>query len=775
MSDDPAPTTVQPPDPEKPPLLRFAERLVEWRVGLATAALLITLALLPLSLRIGVDQSIESFFSPTDPLLTGYLTSREAFGGDEFVLVAFERENVSSPESLEDIREFAKELSKVPGISAASTQDLASTLTASTASVLEVLPSRLLRLQARRAIRERLVSFSEHLLIGSEDDTTAIILRMVPEKDAPVPRRETFNEIRRLAERHDPPAFVAGEPIQVSEMFRYVERDGWVLGIASTTLMVLAILIMFRRLRWVILPILIVQMTLVWTKAILYLAGMQLSMVSSMLTSLLTIIGVATVVHMIVLFRDWRREFEPDKAFCVTFFLVAQPVFWVTVTTVVGFAALLSSDITPIRGFAWMMSIGTSLLLITFPMLLPAGMLIGKPEQPPEFSHLELQIAKVLDRTTDFTNAHPVPTLLVTAAVFVISILGCLKQRVETDFSKNFRPGAEIVQSIRFFESKLGGVGSWEVNFAAPKELTTEFIDKVRQLTEDLRSVATADGTRLTKVLSLTDGLDLIPPIIADDWMVKRQWLNDLQPEYEPSLYNAEQGRMRIVLRAQEQQPAERKLELIDRVRAAARNIFPDSSTTGLYVLLANLISSVLGDQLTSGAFACVGMLACIWLAYRSVRISLISLVPNILPILLVIGLIGWLGIPVNIGVAMVASVSLGLTIDASIMYLTEYLRVRKTGGTHLTAIHETHGGAALAMVLASIALIAGFAVLMASEFIPLAFFGAMVSVAMLGGLVGNLVLLPVMLRWLPQNFMRLAPVETPEEAGVKTPEHVAG
>jgi predicted RND superfamily exporter protein len=111
--------------------------------------------------------------------------------------------------------------------------------------------------------------------------------------------------------------------------------------------------------------------------------------------------------------------------------------------------------------------------------------------------------------------------------------------------------------------------------------------------------------------------------------------------------------------------------------------------------------------------------------------------------------------------VAMVASVSLGLTIDAGILYLTDYLRVRQAGGTHEKAIHETHGGAALAMVLASFALISGFAVLMLSEFIPLAFFGSMVSMAMIGGLLGNLVLLPVMLRWLPCDFMKKAPVET--------------
>jgi len=407
-------------------------------------------------------------------------------------------------------------------------------------------------------------------------------------------------------------------------------------------------------------------------------------------------------------------------------------------------------------------------------MVMPAGVLLGKQEGPTKFSKLEERIAGILDRTTDITNRHPWPTMIVTGIICVLALLGCLRQQIETDFSKNFRPGSEIVQSIQFFESKLGGVGSWEVNFEAPKVLTTEFIDKVRQLTDDLRNVSTPDGTKLTKVVSMTDGLDLIPPIIADDWILKRQWLKDLQPEFEPSLYNSERQRMRIVLRALEQKPAEQKLDLIARVTQTARNVFPESQTTGLYVMLANVISSVLGDQVTSAFWASVGMVACIWLAFHSFRVAMISLLPNVLPILLVCGFVGWMNIPVNIGVAMVASVSLGLTIDAGILYLTDYLRVRKIGESHERAIHETHGGAALAMVLASIALISGFAVLTLSEFIPLAFFGEMVSMAMIGGLLGNLVLLPVMLRWLPENFMHKAPVETVAENTAAEAETVA-
>jgi predicted RND superfamily exporter protein len=730
------------------PIGALADWLIRYRVALLIAAAVISAAAVVPAMKLDLDQSVESFFSPSDPLLKNYLASRRAFGGDEFVLVAYPQEHASHAGPLEELAEFSKQLSAVGGVQPGSTQDLARTMRSANA-VLSLLPP-LPRRAARWAIRERLLEFAKHLLVGENDDVSAVVLRLMPEDGATASRSQTIKDIRALAAAHDPPAYVAGEPVQVQDMFHYVDRDSRVLGLASTALMAMVILIMFRSIRWLVLPLLIVHATLLWTKAILYFSGLQLSMVSSMLTSLLTIIGIATVTHITVLYRDLRATHDRHAAFRRMFIDAAEPVFWVTITTVVGFAALLVSEITPIRSFSWMMSIGTTLLLVTFPMILPAGILLGNFDAEPQVTGMESHVESSLDRLTAVLDRHRIAVLSVTAVISVIAGIGCWMQTVETDFSKNFKSSSPIVQSIRFFETRLGGVGSWEVDFEAPEELTLGYLDKVRKLTSDLRELKLSDGTHLTKVISFTEGLDLIPSMIANDWILKREWLGHMQPEFEQSLYNPGLKRMRIVLRSLEQQPAERKLELIDKVRATAQSAFPGAETTGMYVLLANLITSVLGDQLMSAWVSCAGIILCVWLAFRDWRIALISLAPNVLPILIVVGGIGWAGTPVNIGAAMVASVSLGLTVDASILYLTDYQRARQRGASHDEAVRETHAGAGMALVLASVALMAGFTVLTLSEFIPLVFFGALVSIAMAGGLLGNLVLLPIMLRWLP-------------------------
>ena len=169
---------------------------------------------------------------------------------------------------------------------------------------------------------------------------------------------------------------------------------------------------------------------------------------------------------------------------------------------------------------------------------------------------------------------------------------------------------------------------------------------------------------------------------------------------------------------------------------------------TGLYVLLTFLIESLLRDQVVSFVLAAIGITVMMALAFRNPWIGLVGLVPNLFPIVLVIGAMGWMGLPVNIATAMIASVSLGLTVDSSIHYISGFRRARAAGDDVATALERTHAGVGRAVVLANLALVVGFSVLTLSHFIPLVYFGILVSVAMLGGLAGNLVLLPVLLAW---------------------------
>jgi hypothetical protein len=349
--------------------------------------------------------------------------------------------------------------------------------------------------------------------------------------------------------------------------------------------------------------------------------------------------------------------------------------------------------------------------------------------------------------------------------------------QVETDFSRNFRESSPVLQALRFVESTLGPAGTWDVSFDVPAPLTPLFLDRIDELTAKLRSLA-ENGLPL-EVVSLTDALN-VPPRLGS--AVKRlELIRRRQPDLVNSFHNTRNRRMRIVLRSPEQQTTDLKLEQIRQVRTvvaahfrnleqelnAASTDTPEAqqtrppnwlareSATGLFVLMARIIDSLLADQFRSFLWASLGTMLCTAVAFRSLKIGLISLVPNIFPIAIVTGLLGLLQVPVNIGTAMIASVSMGFT--CSIHYIAVFRKALPEAGL-AAALEKAQAGVGKAVVLAHIALVAGFLVLTASEFIPLVYFGALLSLSMVGGLVSDLVMLPLLLRWTTPDPPAAAP-----------------
>ena len=715
-------------------LIRLTNLLLDYRRWwLALSILLTAAAWFPAS-RLQFEQSIESLYAKDNVRLAAWRESKQTFGGDEFVVIAYTDQDLFVPgedrltdAARERIEALLKQLERVPGLQKDSFQNLAQALQA----------------PIGRSIIRKLM---EGVLVGADGETTAIFCRLEPEGTAKIPRAQTYQLVRDIATAHNPPAAVVGEPVQVHDMFRYVEEDGATLGWASALLLMLVIFILFRSIRWMVLPLIVVQVTLIWTKALLVLSGMQLSMVSSMLNSLVTIIGIATVMHITLRFREHRFTREPVEALRQTMLELTVPIFWTIATTAAGFAAVLTSSIAPVASFGIMMTLATLIVLVTCGLVLPGAILLGESRGIPGRAPAEAQMTRALGHLTVWVEHRPLIVGGVMALFTAICAAGLFRLQVETDFSKNFRANSPIVKSLDLFETRLGGAGTWEVNFPAPHELDAAFLKQVREFAAELRELEDQKSPgRLTKVIAVIDGLDVLG-MLPLRWQISA--LERMQPDFITSLYNPQQGRMRIMLRARERQPSETKLKLIADVEQAAQKRFPEARATGLFVLLTYLIESLMGDQVSSFVIAAVAIVVLMTIAYRSLALGSILLIPNLFPIVLVIGAMGWIGLPINIATAMIASVSMGLTVDSSIHYLAGYIDARRRRGLSFSAaLKETHQGVGLALVFANIALVAGFSVLAMSHFIPLIYFGILVSVAMLGGLLGNLILLPLLLR----------------------------
>jgi uncharacterized protein len=744
-------------------LAALARALVRYRYWLLAAAVVTTALAYVAASRLTLERSIESLYAPDDPHLLDYRESKSLFGGDEFVIVAYQDPDLLSEDHLSSLRSFAEELSKVAGVESKSTQDLAAVLSP------ENIPWLLRPLFQRR--RSELIEFSRGILIGADQKTTGIVLRLLPEDKAPVSREEAIRGIRKIADAHTPPAYVVGEPVLVHDMFEYVDQDGTLLFYVSLALLGLVIFLLFRSVRWVLLSVLVVVVTVIWTKALLVICGLRLSMVSSMLNSLVTIVGIATVMRVMVYYREQRAAHEPFAAFRKTVVELSPAIMWTTATAAAGFVSLLSSRITPVRSFGTMMTLGTVLVLGALATLLPAGILYGRLGADVPTGATERKLVGFLGGMTVWVERRGVWVMGAVVLLSAWSAAGLPRLVLDTDFSHNLRASTPIVKALNFVETHLGGAGTWEVNFPAPKELTPEYLNKVRDLARRLRELPDSEpgSPHLTKVVAITDLLDIVPGQMttADEVQHKLDLIRIVQPEFEPSLYNRDHARMRLVLRAKERQPSETKLKLIEIVGTLANQELPGAKTTGLYVLLTYMIESLLRDQVVSFVLTVVMVLGIMVLAYQSLRIGLASLVPNMFPILLVIGAMGWFDVPVNIGTAMIAAVSMGLTIDASIFYLYGYRRSRQAGLSLEEALRTTHQGFGRALVFGTLALVIGFSVLALSRFIPLVYFGVLVSLAMLGGLIGNLLLLPILLRWVDKD--------SPQPIGLeKVPTHAS-
>jgi predicted RND superfamily exporter protein len=543
---------------------RIIDGLIRYRgLWLALAVVFTGLAIYP-SRQLSFEHSIESLYAPGNPRLVDYVKSKSLFGGDEFVFIAYTDPELLEAAGQERLNRLTGQVRAVPGVVEPSVQSLA--------TVLQIANQPLLQSQ-----RARIMEFARGLLLGDDNKSTAIALRLEDESNASVPRSKSIDELRRIAAECSLPTYIAGEPILVHDMFRYAQDDGQFMGWAASALLILVILFFLRDVRSIVLPFVIVQMTILWTKAGLWASHMPLTMVSSVLGSLITIIGVSTVVYLSLYLQKLREEMDREAAFRRMLQIVGMDIVWVCLATAAGFAAQLTSHLHPVRSFGVTMVMASLLVLVAIFLVLPGGMLIGPDRGPPLKPRGDAEVNRSLHRVTAWVLKHPIWMGVATALALAVGISGLFRLQVETDFTRNFRASSPVVASLDFFESRLGGAGLWEVNFAAPQTWDSNHLDKVRQLAEQLRQIQIHDSPGLTKVVAVTDGLDLIPrvPILIPNTEAQSHLLSRLQPEFVPSLYNAEQSRMRIVLRAREHQSSEHKAQLIARVTELAQATFP--------------------------------------------------------------------------------------------------------------------------------------------------------------------------------------------------------
>ncbi|TWU35909.1 efflux RND transporter permease subunit [Novipirellula artificiosorum] len=764
----------------RPFVARVTERLIRSRTHFAILGLVIVAIALPFSRNLTLDRSLTNLFAADDPTLLDYQQLQQSFGGNAVAMLVYRDANLMSREGMIRNQEISQSVEGLPGVNGILSP---STLNA---VVDKIRPGQFFSrssLQPSLAQKNNAVARGIDLIFSgythSRNHSFAAVVAMLDPHHPP----ETIAGMQRLAhllakrypgEVSD--AVLVGEPVLINDGFDLIERDGRKL--ATVTLLLLSLVVLFTLLdfRFVLLTAVVVVWSVVVAEATSVAFGIHRSLVSTIMTAIVTVISVAAVLHLGVRFQKARVKGRSTKEACRrSFALLLVPIFWTCMTDAAGFAALAWSRILPVRQFGMMIAIASVTVFIAILLFAATAMML------PDL-RVASSLQRIQRRATGWTRRQCIRLACLFVArrravmagagvVMLLCIIGTWNVTPETSFLNNFRSSSPIVVAYEQVEKDFGGAGVWDIVLPAPSEWTRDYFKQVIELENRLRQID-ANGAQLTKVLSMADAdlvASLAPLLRITPPSVRLSAMRIAMSHFVDALLTEDSQSpkmLRIMLRSEEQLPAEQKTELIRRVQQivaehtstkAWQEALGDGPSTpprvtGYYVLMSRLVAQLVGDQWRCLLVAAVLVWLLLWMATRSLRLSLAALLPNLLPAFVVLAAAGWFGGKINMGATMIAAVSIGLTIDGSVHLLAGYRRLRQRGHTTVASATHAAGNVGVPILLATAALVIGFSVLSTSEFVPTATFGILVAATLLLGTVVNLTLLPACIVWIDKN-----------------------
>ena len=602
-----------------------------------------------------------------------------------------------------------------------------------------------------------------------------------------------IGDIRRTLERYrdDAVIYLGGAPMIADDLVTFVQSDLSSFSIAVLLLIVIALGLIFRRPRYVVMPLLCCAAAGTIMTGLLGFMDWRVTVVSSNFISLLLIITMSLSVHLMVRYRQLcasRRYSQRRKLLRHAVASMFRPCLYTALTTAVAFTSLIVSGILPIITFGWMMTLGVAVALLTAFTLFPAVMSLlslehdgvgGKTQSistPQALAASRFNLTAALAWLTDKLKAK---VILLYALLAALSIVGLSKLRVENSFIDYFRQSTEIYQGMTLLDEKLGGTLSFDVVIdlqpAADDGFGDDFDDdfgdgfdsggndEAYWFTPVKMNLIKAIHQRLEadpdtgKVLSfgaiiqLAEELNGNQPIDPLLWAVLYNRIpeNLKQSVLLPFVSIADE-QIRFNVRVIESAKDLNRNDLLQRIEQDLQAEFGFSDEqvhlTGILVMYNNVLQSLFQSQiLTLGVVMFAIMLMFLFL-FRSLAIAVLCIIPNIIAAGFVLGVMGWLDIPLDIMTITIAAISVGIGVDNTIHYMHRFRREFARLGDYRHTMFYCHGSIGRAMYFTSMTIVAGFSILALSNFIPTVVFGLLTSLAMLVALIGSLTLLPRLL-----------------------------
>jgi len=581
------------------------------------------------------------------------------------------------------------------------------------------------------------------------------------------------------------------------EMMQYIQNDMQTLGLVAILLVVVLLWLIFRQWQFVVLPIVVCSLCIAVMVGLLGYLQWSVTVISANFIAMLFIINIVVCVHLLVRYREIENNNPKNDTKTNILELVnqmAKPCLFNVITTMVAFTSLIVSDIRPVIDFGLMMALGVLISLFICFLIIPLGLLLTLTKT----ANLQLKAwLKPNFLLPIVLNKYRIIWAVFTCIV-IVSVYGITKLEVENRFIDFFKKDSELVKTMIIIDTELGGTMPFEVVLFPPQydptsdetidasslsEEDADLFDDDDDLFEDNEFDTATEQNQASnywwnvaglqeidqfhkfleqqpeigQVLSVATGYeiagDLLEGITIDDvvlTVLRNELGEDLQRTLLRPYLNDELNAARVTMRVKESTPNLRRGELIDRIHNYATNEMgwqqEQVHFTGLMELYYNMLISLFRSQILTISMVFFGILLVVTLLFRSLKIALLAVLPNVIASGSILGMMGLIGISLDFMSITIAAITIGIGIDFAIHFIYRYRYELQKGLAIKDAIDKANSSIGQSLSYTTAIITFGFSVFVLSNFIPSIYFGMLISLAMVISLFGTLTLLSSLL-----------------------------
>ena len=581
---------------------------------------------------------------------------------------------------------------------------------------------------------------------------------------------KSYNDIGKI--------YLGGIPMIADDMMSFIKSDIIVFGLGVFLFIIATLWFVFKKLIWIIVPISSCFFSVIIMTGLLGLLGWKVTVISSNFIALMLILTMAMNIHMSTRFLQLKNDFPDSSNFeiiSITTGKMFWPIIYTVLTTICAFLSLIFSGIKPIIDFGWMMTFGLITSFVVTFTLLPTLLSFVSDNSVEINENKESKITSFFAKISN-NNKNIIFTL--TGIVIILSVLGISRLEVENSFINYFNKNTEIYKGMKLIDEKLGGTTPLEVILKFPNQDKNksdeddEFEDWGEgENKDDEKYWFTKDKIdKIDSVHNYLDGLPAVGKVLSFSSIIQvATQLNNNKPlgtlemgvlyskipesikkEIIDPYISIKDNEARISLRIIDSQDGLRRNDLIKKINLDLKDQLnlndEEFKLAGVLILFNNLLQSLFKSQILTLGLVMIGIFAMFMVLFRNIKLSIIGVVPNFIAAFFILGIIGLLGIPLDMMTITIAAITIGIAVDNSIHYIyrfkEEYLKHQDYEKT-LKICHSTVG---VAILNTSITIVFGFSILVFSKFIPTIYFGVFTGIAMLLAMISVLTLLPSLL-----------------------------